>query len=72
MELEEHWPVTDEDRRQTVQALLRLVAGDDGPLSIRATRLVLQIEELNLRYQVSDARKLEAKIKKLLSSRGAQ
>lgn len=49
-----YWPITHEHRQNAVDALNRIIAGDDAPLILRAIRLVLAMDELNDRWEKAD------------------
>jgi hypothetical protein len=61
----EQWPLTVQDRRDAINALTKMLRSDDGPVAIRAVRLILQMEELNLRFEAEADRKLRANLRKL-------
>ena len=44
------WHLTEERKRQIVDTLMRLVEGDDHPIAIRAARLLISMEEQNIKY----------------------
>ncbi len=43
------WNITPEQKKQIVDAMMALVEGDDKPVAIRAARLLIQMDELNLK-----------------------
>jgi hypothetical protein len=43
------WNITKEQRQQVITAMMRLVEGDDKPVAIRAARLLVKMDELNLK-----------------------
>ncbi|MEO9594221.1 hypothetical protein [Rhodopirellula bahusiensis] len=54
----DHWPITVEDRRKVVESLTKIIQSDDWSVAIRATRLVIQMDELNHQYEKQAAAKL--------------
>ena len=44
------WHLTEEQKQQIVEAMMRLIEGDDHPIAIRAARLLISMEEQNIRY----------------------
>ena len=43
------WNITKEQRQQVITAMMQLVEGDDKPVAIRAARLLVKMDELNLK-----------------------
>ena len=41
------WSISAEQRQQVIEAMMRLVTGDDKPVAIRAARLLIQMDEQN-------------------------
>jgi len=41
------WEITPEQKKQIVEAMMRLVEGDDKPVAIRAARLLIKMDEQN-------------------------
>ena len=41
------WSITAEQRQQVIEAMMRLVEGDDHPIAIRAARLLIKMDEQN-------------------------
>jgi hypothetical protein len=41
------WQITKEQRQQVIEAMMRLVTGDDHPIAIRAARLLIAMDEQN-------------------------
>ena len=41
------WQITKEQRQQVIEAMMRLVTGDDKPVAIRAARLLIAMDEQN-------------------------
>lgn len=44
------WCLTEEQKQQIVEAMMQLVQGDDHPIAIRAARLLISMEEQNIKY----------------------
>ena len=44
------WSLTEEQKQQIVEAMMQLVRGDDHPIAIRAARLLISMEEQNIKY----------------------
>lgn len=61
-----HWPITEEDRRQAISALIVIIRSDDWTLSLRAVRLMLQMEDQNVRHDEATDRKIRAELSELM------
>lgn len=64
-EIAEHWPITAADRLALVQALMNIIQSDDYSLALRACRIVLQMDALNLHANADADRALRAKVGRL-------
>ncbi|TWU36028.1 hypothetical protein [Novipirellula artificiosorum] len=61
-----HWPITQADRLQTVVALGIIIQSDDWPLALRATRLLLQMEQQNTLFDDHAEKRIKAELAELL------
>lgn len=66
MSEEQPWPVTAADRKAAVAALVRIIQSDDGPLAIRASRIVISMESQNLRFDSARERLIRRDLAKAL------
>ncbi|WP_417739832.1 hypothetical protein [Rosistilla oblonga] len=64
----ERWPVTDDDRRDAINALMRLVRSDDGPLVIRAVRILARLDAESQRQELQADRELRDDLVNLLEA----
>jgi len=47
----DRWPITPEQKQQAVDALMRIVESNDTPLIIRACRVLIAMDEANLKAE---------------------
>lgn len=65
----DRWPITQADRQRVVDCLVALATGEDAPVAIRASRLLLLLDKQNHDVDVASGRQIRDLIQREISGR---